>query len=231
MKIVVSKEPPKGFDISVTVPSGYPEEVLASDLSQKIESHLDLPHEARIQVWLENARASDAQLLNALNFAPYRDLLQMRCSLPVSLEGIETRPFLRGRDEVSFLKVNGRAFHWHPEQGALSIENLENLFEESWFEEEGFLLYEIEEKLAGFCWTKIHTAPPENMGEIYAIAVDPDFHGQGIGAPLTISGLHYLANKGISLGMLYVESDNLPAIRIYEKIGFSVHSVNRAFHN
>ena len=60
---------------------------------------------------------------------------------------------------------------------------------------------------------------------------DPDFHGQGIGAPLTISGLHYLANKGISLGMLYVESDNLPAIRIYEKIGFSVHSVNRAFHN
>ena len=106
MKIVVSKEPPKGFDISVTVPSGYPEEVLAADLSQKIESHLDLPHEARIQVWLENARASDAQLLDALNFAPYRDLLQMRCSLPVSLEGIATRPFLRGRDEVSFLKVS-----------------------------------------------------------------------------------------------------------------------------
>jgi predicted N-acetyltransferase YhbS len=33
------------------------------------------------------------------------------------------------------------------------------------------------------------------MGEIYANAVDPDFHGQGIGGPLTRAGLQWLAEQ------------------------------------
>ena len=69
------------------------------------------------------------------------------------------------------------------------------------------------------------------MGEIFAIAVDPDFHGRGFGKPLTISGLNYLANAGADLGMLYVEADNIPAIRIYEDIGFTHFCTNRAYRN
>ena len=232
MEIVVAKEPPKGFDLSITVPSKYPEELLIGDLNQIINpvtgSH---PDNKRVQIWLENARESDTEQLKKLSFSPYRDLLQKPCPLPTPLEGLETRPFHRGIDETSFLEVNSRAFHWHPEQGTLNIEKLTDIFEEDWFEEEGFRLYEIDDKLAGFCWTKIHFESTGNIGEIFAIAVDPKFHGKGLGKPLTVPRLQHIASKGITSGMLYVESDNLPAIHVYNQIGFRIHTINRAFHN
>ena len=88
---------------------------------------------------------------------------------------------------------------------------------------------EVKNRLAGFCWTKVHHQGDLTVGEIFVIAVDPDFHGRGFGKPLTISGLNYLANVGADLGMLYVEADNKPAIRIYEDIGFTHFSTNRAY--
>ncbi|HJM99817.1 MAG TPA: mycothiol synthase [Acidimicrobiales bacterium] len=232
MEIVVAKEPPKGFDLSITVPSQYPEELLIGDLNQIINPVTgSQTGNKRVQIWLENAQENHTEQLKKLNLHPYRDLLQMRCQLPTTIKGLETRPFRKGNDETSFLKVNSRAFHWHPEQGTLNIKKLIEIFEEDWFEEEGFRLYEIADRLAGFCWTKIHATSTENIGEIFAIAVDPKFHGKGLGKPLTVSGLQHIASKGITTGMLYVESDNLPAIHIYNQIGFTIHAINRAFHN
>ena len=111
------------------------------------------------------------------------------------------------------------------------MSKLNDLFKEEWFDDEGFLLLEVENRLAGFCWTKVHHQTDLTVGEIFAIAVDPDFHGRGFGKPLTISGLNYLENVGADLGMLYVEADNIPAIRIYEDIGFTHFSTNRAYRN
>ena len=74
----------------------------------------------------------------------------------------------------------------------------------------------------------MHNDPP--AGEIYAIAVDPDFAGRGLGLPLTNAGLEYLhRQRGMTAGMLYVESDNAPANRIYQKLGFRLAQVNRAY--
>ena len=173
----------------------------------------------------------DDNLLNSIGFSSYRDLWQMRCKFPPNGEGIPTRPFICGVDDEAFLEVNSRAFSWHPEQGSLDLSKLNDLFKEEWFDDEGFLLLEVKNRLAGFCWTKIHHQGDLTVGEIFAIAVDPDFHGRGFGKPLTISGLNYLANAGADLGMLYVEADNKPAIRIYEDIGFTHFSTNRAYRN
>jgi len=64
---------------------------------------------------------------------------------------------------------------------------------------------------------------PEALGEIYVIAVDPAFHGQGLGKAMTLAGLQWLNEHGLSTGMLYVESDNEAAVATYEKIGFHIH--------
>ena len=61
-------------------------------------------------------------------------------------------------------------------------------------------------------------------------AFDPSMHGQGLGSPMTRAGLDWLAAQGIEHGMLYVESDNDPANRTYEKIGFHRHRTDRAYH-
>ena len=50
---------------------------------------------------------------------------------------------------------------------------------EPWFDPDGFRLHERDGRLAAFCWTKVTTTSASC--EIYVIAVDPDFHGLGLG--------------------------------------------------
>ena len=61
------------------------------------------------------------------------------------------------------------------------------------------------------------------------IGIDPDFHGQGLGVPMTAAGLHWLSDHGLDTGMLYVEADNAPALRTYERLGFVRFRTDRAW--
>lgn len=182
-----------------------------------------------VQLWIERASAADDQLAVDLGFASYRDLWRMQRSLPTDRSSITTRAFVPGADDQDFLRVNNRAFHWHPEQGGMTGRDLADRMAEEWFDAEGFRLYEQNGCLAGFCWTKVHPDETPPGGEIYAIAVDPDFHGQGLGKPMTLAGLDYLADRGLGVGFLYVESDNHPAVATYRSLGFDHHSTNRAY--
>ena len=230
MNILISDEAPEGFGLSMTVPQGFSRDLLTVELVAALRESL-VATDSLTQIWIEDAQMDDDNLLNSIGFSSYRDLWQMRCKFPLNGEGIATRPYICGVDDEAFLEVNSRAFSWHPEQGSLDLSKLNDLFKEEWFDDEGFLLLEVKNRLAGFCWTKLHHQGDLTVGEIFAIAVDPDFHGRGFGKPLTISGLNYLANAGADLGMLYVEADNKPAIRIYEDIGFTHFSTNRAYRN
>ena len=230
MNILISDETPFGFDLSMTVPQGFNRDLLTVELTAALRE-TSMPTDSLVQIWIENVQMNDDDLLNSIGFSSYRDLWQMRCKFPPNGEGIATRPFICGVDDEAFLEVNSRAFSWHPEQGSLDSPKLNDLFKEEWFDNVGFLLLEVENRLAGFCWTKVHHQGDLILGEIYAIAVDPDFHGRGFGKRLTTSGLNYLSRVGADLGMLYVEADNKPAVRIYEDIGFTHFSTNRAYRN
>lgn len=164
-------------------------------------------------------------------------LLHMRCTLPLDArhrlpDGFATRPFRPGHDEDEWLAVNARAFANHPEQGDWNREVLLERMAESWFDPRGFLIYEREGRIAGFCWTKVHAAgydhgetindDPAPVGEIYVIGVDPTHHGKGLGRALTIAGFAHLTKLGLRRGMLYVAGDNAAAIRLYESLGMHV---------
>lgn len=190
----------------------------------------------RTQLWVQDVGVGDDQRLAQAGFSPYRDLWRLEVELPAESAGGDERLEDRGHrvrpyreaDEEEFLRVNSRAFAWHPEQGHLTSEGLHERMAEPWYDREGFLILELDRCMAGFCWTKVHDDPP--VGEIYAIAVNPDFAGRGLGMPLTHAGLEYLhRRRGMNSGMLYVESDNAPANRIYQKLGFRLGRVNRAY--
>jgi mycothiol synthase len=83
--------------------------------------------------------------------------------------------------------------------------------------------------LAGFCWTKVHAEHDPPLGEIYVIAVDPDFGGRGLGRALTLRGLDHLARAGLHVGMLYVDASNEPATKLYAHLGFTLNHVDRAY--
>lgn len=172
-------------------------------------------------IWLHGTTDERRQIMESTGLSSSRTLLQMRRALPAANTDLETVPFTDA-DLEDFVTVNNRAFDWHPEQSGLTPDAVRQTMSEPWFNANGFRLHRIDGRLAGFCWTKIHT-DPESLGEIYVIAVDPDFHGRGLGKALTLAGLQWLSAQGLETGMLYVESDNEAAVATYEKIGFDVH--------
>lgn len=164
---------------------------------------------------------------------PLRALHQLRSPLPATADPLPTRSFRPGIDDAELLAVNNRAFAHHPDQGRHTLDTLRALFDEPWFRPEGLRLYHDPAggRLAGFCWTKIHYGddPERALGEIYVIGIDPDYHGRGLGVPMTASGLVWLADHGLTTAMLYVEADNAPALATYERLGFERHHTDRAF--
>ena len=185
--------------------------------------------------WVFEPKDTHTALAQAINFVPGRTVLQMRVPLPLAKEiialvpVITTREFRVGHDEQQWLDVNNRAFLAHPEQGGWTLELLRSRVQEPWFDSRGFLLHEVNHQLIGFCWTKMHTDAVPILGEIYVVAVDPQFTGGGLGRALTVAGLQHLNAFGAKIGMLYVDAENTPAVSMYKALGFTTHFVQRAF--
>jgi len=180
--------------------------------------------------WVFEPTPTYASLAADIGLSPGRTMLQLRVQLPLAHStDIETCAFRVGTDEAQWLEVNNRAFADHPEQGHWSTETLASRFATRWFDPKGLLLHHENDQLAGFCWTKLHTDTTPHLGEIYVIAVDPNFARRGLGRALTIAGLQHLSAEGAPVGMLYVAADNLAALSLYRSLGFTTHHTQRAF--
>jgi mycothiol synthase len=182
---------------------------------------------------LEPARATAA----TLGLVVVRELLQMRRPLtglpPVTVpDGVRITTYSGSGDDAELLRVNNAAFAWHPEQSGWTDADIAERRSEPWFDPSG-LFMAIDEKtntLLGFHWTKVHTG---DLGEVYVIGVDPAAQGRGLGAVLTLIGLHHLADRLSGSAqptvMLYTEADNTAAVKTYQRLGFDVFSVDAAY--
>jgi mycothiol synthase len=194
-----------------------------------------------LSVWAHGDLPGSAELAGSRGYDRARVLLQMRRDLagvdpdpqPALPDDVTVRPFRPGRDEDAWLRVNARAFAWHPEQGSWSRQDLLLREAEGWFDPEGFLLAWRGEPddgvLLGSHWTKVHPAgdvTDEAIGEVYVLGVDPGAQGMRLGAALTDLGLASLRRRGLREVLLYVEESNAPAVRLYEARGFRRFAVD-----
>ncbi|OIV36889.1 mycothiol synthase [Mangrovactinospora gilvigrisea] len=190
-------------------------------------------------VWAHGGLPAARALAAKAGLVPVRELRQMRRPLtpedggpsPVPLpEGVTVRTFEPGRDEEAWLALNAAAFAHHPEQGSWTREDLDARLAEPWFDPKGFFLAERlapeggGPRAVGFHWTKTH--PEENLGEVYVVGVAPGEQGSGLGKALTDIGVRHLADRGLPGVLLYVDEENRAAVRVYERLGFSVHEVD-----
>jgi mycothiol synthase len=181
-----------------------------------------------VLLWAHGDQPAAARLARAAGFTRVRALWRMQRSLLTPLappdlpDGVTVRTFAPGRDEARWLGLNSRAFASHPEQGRWTSADLDLREREPWFDPAGFFLAERGDHLAGFHWTKIHSSGPGNpVGEVYVIGVDPAERGTGLGRALTLTGLHYLRDRGMPEVMLYVDETNTAAIGLYASLGFT----------
>lgn len=187
----------------------------------------------RLRVWAHGDQPAAAALAARLGFVRVRELCRLRRDLTATAPlptvdlpaGLRLRAFRPGADEEAVIAVNRAAFAWHPEQGALTVADLRAAETKDSFDAPGFLLAENEAgEIVGFHWTMVHPRANSGqpMGEVYVVGVRPDAQGGGLGRALTVAGLHYLRDQRQQHDvMLYVESDNVPALHVYRKLGFT----------
>jgi len=86
-----------------------------------------------------------------------------------------------------------------------------------------------ETQVTGFIALKINKE--EGLGEVYMIAVDPDYQRQGVSKALMDFGLEYIKKEGISIAMIDTGGDpgHAPARASYEKAGFKLLPIARYF--
>ncbi|MCP2253565.1 mycothiol synthase [Prauserella aidingensis] len=193
---------------------------------------------SNLRVWAHGDQPGAARLAGRHGLLRSRELLIMHVETagadwpePDLPEGVTLRTFTPGSDEQAVVDVNARAFHWHPEQGALTVDDLAATEREDWFDPRGFFLAEQAGAVIGFHWTKEHPPNPAKFGgrpagEVYVVGVDPSAQGGGLGRALTVAGLRHLADRGLSQVILYVEGDNAPAVAVYRRLGFTPYEVD-----
>ncbi|MEV0261461.1 mycothiol synthase [Streptomyces sp. NPDC050617] len=185
----------------------------------------------RLRVWAHGGHPAARHLAQVLGLSLFRELRQLRRPLkdlelgePVLPAGVSVRTFRPGEDDAAWLAVNASAFAHHPEQGALTQRDLDDRKAAGWFDPKGFFLAERDGQIVGFHWTKVHAA--EGLGEVYVLGVRPGAQGGGLGKALTAIGLRHLAAEGLPTAMLYVDADNVPAVTVYEGLGFVTHETD-----
>jgi len=182
-----------------------------------------------LQVWAHGDGPAARALAEGAGFTRGRVLLQMRRPAGAPLpelsvpDGIVLRAFVVGQDEQEWTDLNARAFASHPEQGRWGVEEVLARERADWFDAQGFLLAERDDRLVGFHWTKEHGP---DLGEVYVVGVDPAEQGSGLGSALTLAGLHHLSARGRTTVLLYVDEDNAAAVRVYGRLGFAVHATD-----
>ena len=72
----------------------------------------------------------------------------------------------------------------------------------------------------GYCWTYKYEINNVITGAISMIGVSPNYRGKGMSKGLLNHGLNKLVAQGCEGGFLEVDSNNKPAINIYEAAGF-----------
>jgi mycothiol synthase len=182
-----------------------------------------LAGDTAVSAWSHNDHPAAAVLAEGHGLRRARELWVMRRPsgepLPALVvpEGLTVRGY-RDEDRDEVLRVNAAAFAHHPEQGSMDADDLAARMAEDWYDPAGLLVATRGDGLLGFHWTKQQSA---QLGEVYVVAIDPAAQGRGLGRVLTLAGLHHLAGLGVDEVLLYVESDNTPAVHVYGGLGFT----------
>lgn len=206
-----------------------------------------------LRAWAHGENPAADALLSRAGFTPVRALYRLALD-PARLDAaIEAaRPMPAGfaarafdpedpADAEAWVRVNAAAFAGHPEQGSMTLDDLTALTREPWFDPADLILAfdahpegEAGEpgaasgrRLVGSTWVKTTAGEHGVETELYAVGVDPDYAGRGLGAALLGETLRRMRDHDPERISLYVDGDNANARALYERAGFEIDQRSR----
>ena len=178
------------------------------------------------------ARTINAAARGPGNNGDVRRLYVMSRSL-VDLPPVEDEEALSsyetGRDDLALLDLIARAYWWHPDE-QWDARRLAGEVERRSFSPHDLQLYRRDDELEALCWTKLLDGPGEPKGLLLMVGVNPARRGRGLGRKIVIAGLHHLRRQGVDEALLYVDTTNVRAVRLYVALGFEVVHTEHRFH-
>lgn len=185
-----------------------------------------------VKLWSHGDTPGAAALAARTGWTRSRELLRMErptaglseLVVPDLPADLTVRSFVPGTDDEAWVALNAAAFASHPEQGRWSVDDLRARLREPWFDADLLLLAASGDGLAAFCWMKVE----ESLGELYVLGVAPARAGAGLGKALLVRGLAAVAALPSPPPVvdLYVDGDNVPAVRLYSRLGFTQAAVD-----
>lgn len=215
---------PDGVEAELAVDPDHRRQGIGTEVVEQLLAEAPGP----LVVWAHGNHPGAVALAERFGFRPVRSLLQLRAGVPAEAspwqrDDLALSAFRPGIDDEGWVALNSRAFAGHPEQGRLTVDDLRQRLGEPWFDPGDLLIARDRAgRMAGYCWLKVVAG----LGEVYAIGVDPDHAGRGIGRALLQAGLDRLRARGVRTVLLYVEADNAPALTLYRSMGFADHAVD-----
>nr|WP_276611919.1 mycothiol synthase [Kineococcus vitellinus] len=188
---------------------------------------------SRVLLWSHGDTPGARALAASAGWRRERELLRMErptaglaeLEVPALPPGVVVDAFRPGADDEAWTALNAAAFAGHPEQGRWSVQDLRLRLAEPWFDPSVMLLARAPGgALVGFCWMKVEPA----AAELYVLGTAPAHAGRGLGRALLVRGLRAVAARAdVPPGVeLYVDGDNAPALRLYERLGFTRAAVD-----
>lgn len=204
-------------------------------------SAMDLPHALGLLdalraaypqgvLWAHGDRSAAHLAAAQRDLTILRELVLMARELPIGHpdrplpDGVHVEAFATDRDAEDWLALNRVAFAALPDQGSWTRADLELRLAAPWFDPEDCLVARGPDgSMAGFHWTKVDegaAADDDVSGEVFVIAVAPDWRATGLAGALLDRGLSHLTARGMRQVHLFVDADNTAAIGLYERAGF-----------
>ncbi|WP_347754371.1 mycothiol synthase [Agrococcus sp. ProA11] len=157
-----------------------------------------------------------------------RTLLQLRAPVPPASTDDDrlpdgTRPYAPS-DASALLALNAAAFAAHPEQGRMSLTDLEARMAEPWHDDANLIVLPGEAGLDAFTWVK--PDGDRDVAELYVLGVSPAIQGAGLGRRMLDATFVRMRALGATAAHLYVEGDNDAALALYRRAGFEQWAID-----
>ena len=194
----------------------------AKELGAKV-AHVNIPQ--------DNAVAKI--VLRKLGFRFVRRFLELRLDMSKVRWQDTDQPALQYRhlqhsEEGKLTEIQNRSFAGTWGYNPNTVEEISYQINSMNCSPEEVVLTCDEEKVVGYCWTRItceaKAATGERKGQIRMLGVDPAYRSREIGKGVLLAGLAYIKSKGLQVAELTVDGRNKEACALYRSVGFKVRT-------